>query len=246
MGEPEEVSVREERGGGLDRFATPLYSVAEAARYLDVPVSTFATWTHGYRRRPAGRRKVVGGPVLTALPRSGVRAPIIPFIGLAEGLVLAAMRRSGVSLQRIRPALERLDEEFGLAHALASQRLYTDGAEVLFDYAESANDPTAARAALDLVVVRNDQRVFNEVVAAYLQRVDFAPRVIPGLSIYRPTRSLTSSLIPSADSDSRSSLAAARGWKMRSGSFGRVSRSMSLPMSTAYGRCRRSCATAGG
>lgn len=37
--------MREERGGGLDRFATPLYSVAEAARYLDVPVSAFATWT---------------------------------------------------------------------------------------------------------------------------------------------------------------------------------------------------------
>jgi hypothetical protein len=73
--------------------------------------------------------------------------PIIPFIGLAEGLVLAATRRSGVPLQRIRPALERLDEEFGLAHALASQRLYTDGAEMLFDYAESADDPTAARAA---------------------------------------------------------------------------------------------------
>lgn len=164
MGEPEEVSVREERGGGLDRFATPLYSVAEAARYLDVPVSTFATWTHGYRRRPAGRREVVGGPVLTALPRSEVRAPIIPFIGLAEGLVLAAMRRSGVPLQRIRPALERLDEEFGLAHALASQRLYTDGAEVLLDYAESADDPTAARAARDLVV--DPERGFGQPIFA--------------------------------------------------------------------------------
>jgi uncharacterized protein (DUF433 family) len=156
---PEEVGVQDERGGGLDRFATPLYSVAEAARYLDVPASTFAIWTHGYRRRPAGRREVVGGPVLTALPRSGVRAPIIPFIGLAEGLVLAAMRRSGVPLQRIRPALERLEEEFGLAHALASKRLYTDGAEVLFDYAESADDPTAA----------------------YLQRVEFGPEGYPRL-----------------------------------------------------------------
>jgi uncharacterized protein (DUF433 family) len=73
IGEPEEVGVQDERGGGLDRFTTPLYSVTEAARYLDVPASTFATWTHGYRRRPAGRREVVGGPVLTALPRSRVR-----------------------------------------------------------------------------------------------------------------------------------------------------------------------------
>ena len=33
----------------------------------------------------------------------------IPFIGLAEGYALAAIRRTGVSLQRIRPALERLN-----------------------------------------------------------------------------------------------------------------------------------------
>ncbi len=167
------VSVLDERTSGLDRFATPLYTQSEAARYLDVPVSTLATWTHGYRRRPAGRPQVVGAPVLTALPRAGARVPIIPFIGLAEGLVLTAMRRSGVPLQRIRPALERLDEQFGLAHALASRRLYTDGAEVLFDYAQDADDPTAARAARELVVVRNNQRVFNEIVAAYLQRLEF-------------------------------------------------------------------------
>lgn len=73
------------------------------------------------------------------------------------------MRRSGVPLQRIRPALARLEEQFGLRHALAGKRLYTDGAEVLFDYVETGDDPTAARAARDLVVVRNDQRVFNEI-----------------------------------------------------------------------------------
>lgn len=50
--------------------------------------------------------------------------------------MLAAMRRSGVPLQRIRPALARLDEEFGLAHALVSRWLYTDGAEVLFEFIE--------------------------------------------------------------------------------------------------------------
>lgn len=85
--------------------------------------------------------------------------------------MLTAMRRSGVTLQRIRPALERLDEQFGLAHALASRRLYTDGAEVLYDYAETGDDRTAARAARELVVVRSGQRMLNEIVAAYLQRL---------------------------------------------------------------------------
>jgi uncharacterized protein (DUF433 family) len=84
------------------------------------------------------------------------------------------MRRAGVPLQRIRPALARLDEELGLQHALASRRLYTDGAEVLYDYGETGEDEEAARAARELVVVRSDQRVFNEVVDAYLRRLDFA------------------------------------------------------------------------
>lgn len=156
-----------------DRFSTALYTVTEAARYLDVPASTLTTWAHGYRRHPHGQRAVVGAPILTTLPRPGARGPVIPFIGLAEGVVLTAMRRSGVPLQRIRPALEQLDAQFGLAHALASRRLYTDGAEVLFDYAEAAADPGMVRAAAELVVVRNGQRVFNAIVAAYLQRLEF-------------------------------------------------------------------------
>jgi uncharacterized protein (DUF433 family) len=157
-----------------------LYSVAEAARYLDVPDSTFRSWTHGYHRRSSGRPDVSGEPILTAVPKTGNQGPVIPFIGLAEGLVLTALRRSGVTLQRIRPALSHLATDFGLDHALASRRLYTDGAEVLFDYADD-EDPDTARAVRSLVVVRNGQRVFNDVVEAYLKRVEYGPDGYPQL-----------------------------------------------------------------
>jgi uncharacterized protein (DUF433 family) len=157
----------------LDRFDVPLYTLVEAARYLDVPESTLRSWAHGYRRRVGGRPDVLGAAVLTALPHGRKPGPVIPFIGLAEGLVLTAMRSSGVPLQRIRPALAGLEKRFGLQHALASRRLYTDGAEVLYDYAENGGDPTASRAVRELVVVRNGQSVFNEVVESYLSRVEF-------------------------------------------------------------------------
>jgi uncharacterized protein (DUF433 family) len=88
--------------------------------------------------------------------------------------VLAAFRKAGLPLQRVRPALTRLQDELGLAHVLASTSLYTDGAEVLYDYAESSGDTVAARSTRDLVVVRNNQRVFKEVVDAYLRRIDFS------------------------------------------------------------------------
>ena len=158
----------------LDRFEEPLYTVGESARYLDVPVSTFRNWAHGYPYRRTDGREIIAPPVLTTVPSSARRRPVVPFIGLAEGYVLTAIRRSGVPLQRVRPAIERLDVELGLAHALASRRLYTDGAEVLYDYATSGHDEGVAEAVRDLVVVRNGQRVFNEVVAAYLKRLEFA------------------------------------------------------------------------
>ena len=57
----------------LDRFGTPLYTVAEAARYLDVPDSTFRSWAHGYHRRSTGRAEVSGGPILTTVPKPAAK-----------------------------------------------------------------------------------------------------------------------------------------------------------------------------
>jgi hypothetical protein len=74
-------------------------------------------------------------PLITVSPRQGQQATL-PFIGFAEAYVLSAFRRSGVPLQRIRPAVDVLSREIGIEHALASQRLFADGAEMLFDYAE--------------------------------------------------------------------------------------------------------------
>ncbi len=164
----------EERGAESDaRFDVPLYTLAEAARALDVPASTFATWARGYVRRPPGRTPVKGAAVVTAFD-APAGEPSVPFVGLAEGMVLAAIRRSGVPLQRVRPALDALAREIGVAHALASKALYTDGAELLFDYSQHASS-AEADAASELVVVRSGQRVFRDVIEEYLRRIEYAP-----------------------------------------------------------------------
>lgn len=150
------------------RFDVPLYTVAEAARYLGVPPSTFTTWAQGYTRTPRGRRVVRAGAVLTSVP-APPRHPKVPFIGLAEGMVAAAFREAGVSMQHLRRALEVLQREIGIEHALASQRLYTDGASILYDYATSEGDEQV------LTRVVGQQRVFPEVVKRYLTLITFAP-----------------------------------------------------------------------
>lgn len=157
------------------RFALPLYTIADAARIVGVPASTLASWAQGYVRRFPNRADVAGSPIITHLQSHGQRQPTIPFVGLAEALVLAAVRKSGVPMQRIRPALRQLQTDIGLDHALASRKLYTDGAELLFDYGEHHSDSEEARLVRNLVVVRNGQRVFVEVIEAYLSRIQYAP-----------------------------------------------------------------------
>lgn len=151
------------------RFEEPLYTVTEAAAYLRVPRTTFETWAHGYTRRREGRRTTKALPIVTSV-RAARRNPEIPFIGLAEGMVLAAFRSSGMPMQRIRPVLEVLKDELGLKHALASRRLFTDGAEILYDYAIKEDESEL----LGLTVVRTRQRVFAPVIEDYLQRITYA------------------------------------------------------------------------
>lgn len=149
------------------RFETPLYTVAEAARFLDVPVSTFSTWARGYEAHPKGRPAVKSGPILTAA-RTPRRHPEVPFVGLVEGMVAAAFRRAGVSMQHIRRSLTVLRDELGIEHALASRKLYTDGASILFNYATAENDDEV------LTVVVSGQRVFHDIIRDYLERITYA------------------------------------------------------------------------
>jgi hypothetical protein len=150
------------------RFDIPLYTTAEAARFLGVPTSTFATWAKGYLRRPPGRSAVIGEPIVTsASAEQGY--PTVPFVGLAEAMIIAAFRGAGISLQHIRRAVGIIQRQIGLDHALASERLYTDGAVILFDYAESEHD----RELSGLTEVVSRQRLFAPVIEDYLKRIEY-------------------------------------------------------------------------
>ncbi len=131
---------------GDRRTTVPLFTLHECARYLHTPLSTLHSWA-----KPRGEV-----PLITTLPGAG-RQATIPFVGFAEAFVLGALRKAGVPMQRIRPAVKQLNDEIGLDHALASERVYTDGAELIFNdgwvakvrlpaytHAEVTVDPTEA------------------------------------------------------------------------------------------------------
>jgi uncharacterized protein (DUF433 family) len=140
------------------RFSRPLMTMADAARHLGIPRQTFHRWARGYPR---------GGPLLHVTDPISIRTACVPFIALAEAWVLEGLRQAGVRPQRIRPALAKLQEEFGREYVLVSPALATDGISVLWDF--SRTDAGAG-----LIEGGTGQTVIREIVQDYLRYVGFA------------------------------------------------------------------------
>ncbi len=153
----------------------PLYTQGEAAALLGTPQSTFNRWATGYTT-VSGNRK----PPFVTVERPG-RGYTVPFVGLAEAWIIRAFTRAGVPMARIRPALEQLRTQIGIEHALASDRLKTDGAEILWDLRKQDETFDDNR----LVVVRNGQATFGEIVREHLKQVDYRDGFIGQLRIPR-------------------------------------------------------------
>jgi len=138
---------------------TPLYSLTEAAQIVRAPSTSFARWAHGHRFKQRSEGDWGwSAPILTGVQAG--RSYTVPFNALAEGYIVESFRRAGLPMARIRPAVEVLRQEIGLENALLSEKLRTDGAEILIENGDR-----------DLVVVRNHQGVFRDVVDQYLQSI---------------------------------------------------------------------------
>jgi uncharacterized protein (DUF433 family) len=140
--------------GNLD---VPLYTPAEAARYLGLPVATVRSWVRGrgYATK-AGRRRFEA--VVIPADRSGG----LSFRNLVELQVLRALRvKHGVRLDKIRQAIAFMRKVVGVEHPLADQRMLTDGTHIFVTFLES------------IMRVPDRQLVFAELVATHLARVEW-------------------------------------------------------------------------
>ncbi|WP_410671056.1 DUF433 domain-containing protein [Amycolatopsis sp. cmx-4-68] len=139
------------------RFARPLMSMTDAARHLGIPQQTFHRWARGYSH---------GGPLLHVSESESIRQASVPFIALAEAWVLQGLRQAGVKPQKIRPALEKLQNYFGHEYVLVSRELATDGISVLWDFSKT-------EAGAGLIDGSSGQTVIREIVQDYLTYVGF-------------------------------------------------------------------------
>jgi uncharacterized protein (DUF433 family) len=143
----------------LDRA---IYSYADVDRLVGLPPGTARRWIDGYRRRgvdyPPVLRSDVGGP------------QTVTWGEMVEARLLAEFRSRRVSLQRLRPAVLRLREEFG-PYPLARARPLLDvsGRELI----RRVQDEVGLDRELSLVVVRNDQVILDLPVRHFTESVDY-------------------------------------------------------------------------
>ena len=146
------------------------YSLAEAARYLRLPVSTVRAWCLGQRYYDKQRKPHRFAAVIEITDR---KKKLLSFINLVELFVLAAIRRKyDVALPQVREAVAYLTRRFPSPHPLADHEFQTNGVHL---FAEKFGEL--------LNLSRDGQVEMKELLLAHLRCVQRDPAGIP-LKLY--------------------------------------------------------------
>jgi len=140
-----------------------IYVMSDVDRYLGLHPGTARRWIDGYRR--SGRQYP---PVVR---ESTTHDETVSWGEFVEAQLLSQFRDAGVSLQRLRPAVEGLRAEFNTPYPLATFKplLDVEGRELVMRIQESAEVPGP----LALVVVRSGQTVLSTKVQNFVDRVEY-------------------------------------------------------------------------
>lgn len=139
------------------RLYLPAYSVSDAARYAGVPIQTVAYWH--YR----------GGNLGPVLPGKERGKPL-SYLELVEVAFVAAFRRLGVSLQRIRRAREYVATNFKSEYPFAENRFKTEGHHVLFELVEAEKDKELQKV---IIADANGQVAWEALIADKFAEFDY-------------------------------------------------------------------------
>lgn len=116
--------------GGTDPRDIPAYSISDAARYLDIPAGTIRSWTVGQHYPTANGPKFFNHLVET----NAGKPRLLSFTNLVEVHMLRAIRNQHkIQLDKVRNALNFIEEEFSVPHPLARERFATDGIDLFVD-----------------------------------------------------------------------------------------------------------------
>lgn len=152
----------------LDRA---IYSYADVDRLVGLHTGTARRWLDGYTR--SGR---FYDPVLRQEPTG---QDVVTWGEMVEARLLAEFRSKQVPVQKLRPAIVRLREEFG-AYPLAHARPFLDveGRELVL----AVQDEVGVDRPLQLVVVRNGQTMLAQATQRFNDSVRYEGGVVATLN----------------------------------------------------------------
>jgi uncharacterized protein (DUF433 family) len=105
-----------------DRLGVPNYGVSEAAKYAHISAQTIRNWQEvSNRPSPLGARE---------------KGKELSYFQLIELAVVAACRKAGMKLPKIRDAREYLSREFKVPYPFAMQKLLTDGVDLMLEHGD--------------------------------------------------------------------------------------------------------------
>jgi uncharacterized protein (DUF433 family) len=141
----------------IDSRRIPIYSIQDAASYLRIPASTIRSWTIGHRY-PVKSGSNFFAPLIEI---SQSKPYLLSFTNLVEIHVLRAIRQHHkIQLNRVRNALDFIDERFQVAHPLATQAFSTDGVDLFIDrYGELIQASQLERNQLKLAINTHLERI---------------------------------------------------------------------------------------
>jgi uncharacterized protein (DUF433 family) len=108
------------------------YPISESAHYLMIPIGTLRSWVLGQSRNNSQGFK--RSKPLIELPESGMKIHLLSFTNLVEAHILRAIRaQHGVSLDKVRKALDFMQQQFSVPHPLARVEFQTDGVNLFVE-----------------------------------------------------------------------------------------------------------------
>ncbi|WP_426490514.1 DUF433 domain-containing protein [Hymenobacter sp. 102] len=136
-------------------YRLPVYSARQVAHLTGLAATTVQAWTRA--------------DDALVQPAS---AEGLSFLNLVEVHVLAAIRHQhGISLQRVRHAVQFVRQELQAEHPLAQHQFETDGVDLFVRALEDEN--------LLINASRRGQMTIRQLVEAYLRRIERAPDGFP-------------------------------------------------------------------
>lgn len=116
--------------GETDPRDIPTYSISDAAKYLRIPSGTIRSWTVG-RHYPISNGSNFFKPLIVT---KDLKPRLLSFTNLVEIHVLRAIRKHHkIQLDKVRIALDYIDEQFQVSHPLARERFRTDGVDLFIE-----------------------------------------------------------------------------------------------------------------